>query len=813
MSFFANLFNLGGSSTAESTSPSRSQRGGSGATLQPTYSFAKLQQLYDRLSRFRESDLEKSGEGDALIETVRQITEALIWGEQNNSQFFDFFCEKNIFSDLVRVLGLRRAPKKVKLQLLQTLSMLIQNIRQQTSVYYILSNNHVNRLMSTQMDFEDEEVLAYYITLMKSLAMRLDGETIKFFFIQHPEPTFPLYIEATKFFGHKDHMVRAAVRTITLQVYRIEDHPMRRFVLRHAAESYFGQLAQHLRELWLRLDAAVASAASEDDMSAVQRENELQQDLQIYLSDVFELGIAELNEMLADRLLNGALLPVLLAGVAGASGSRLSPVADGSARALAPHVAVFLIRQVFDTFHSPVLLEPLAKGVLWPAVPAALAYALPFQEAGGTSPASSDGWNSVLSRDGDFVSNPLRNSFLMTLQSRDDRTFLMAAAVVHSCLTKKIFTQNFIETAQLLPSQISSSPSSYPASSAGGHHARSLRSTEKEPLALLLEAIGQRSSYEAEPFRAFVRILLEVVYAEHTRPKLHAPAWKAAVAATRAAAYHVREVLRDAMDSEDGGAWLVDTFCEEWELHQAPLPFLAEFFADPRRLAPAAGGSGGARGSRRPSMQKSSVAKDAQKSVRTLLLMRRLMHSLMGETAGQDGSGTLDWSQRSKERLPLQLADEEKSRPQEGKVINLASSTHIPCNLASIQGQRSRELVLHSAWLLLAKAESTDPGSAEVTTVWPIWQVQSLIDRSDPRTLQIGMNAHKNGMPPGEAVAYNPPVSSYFTLTLNFDDVKKCNEAAVHLQSGRRTVRGKMLQKAVTFVDACCSPDSGKTQI
>lgn len=49
---------------------------------------------------------------------------------------------------------------KVKLQLLQTLSMLVQNIRRQTSepelaashvkmrsVYYILSNNHVNRLM------------------------------------------------------------------------------------------------------------------------------------------------------------------------------------------------------------------------------------------------------------------------------------------------------------------------------------------------------------------------------------------------------------------------------------------------------------------------------------------------------------------------------------------------------------------------------------------------------------------------------------------------------------------------------------------
>jgi len=90
-----------------------------------------------------------------------------------------------------------------------------------------------------------------------------------------------------------------------------------------------------------------------------------------------------------------------------------------------------------------------------------------------------------------------------------------------------------------------------------------------------------------------------------------------------------------------------------------------------------------------------------------------------------------------------------------------------------------------------------------LTTLWPVWQVQSLIDRSDPRTLQIGMNAHRPGMKPGEAVAYNPPVSTYFTLTLSFADLKKCNEAAVHLQTRRRAVRGQMLQKAASFVSAC----------
>ncbi|CAJ1362356.1 unnamed protein product [Effrenium voratum] len=757
MSFFAGLFGWTSSGGSEASASSRGP-----AAPQPSYSFERLQQLYNRLAQFRESDLEKSGEGDALIETVRQITEALIWGEQtNNSQFFDFFCEKSIFSDLVHVLGLRKASKKVKLQLLQTLSMLIQNIHRQTSVYYILSNNHVNRLMSTNMDFDDEEVLAYYITLMKSLAMRLDSESIKFFFIQHPEPAFPLYIEATKFFSHKDHMVRATVRTITLQVYKIQDQPMRRFVLRHAAESYFSQLAYHLQDLWLRLNAAAAKVNSEEDVSVVQRENELQQDLQIYLSDVFELGIDELNEVLADRLLNGALLPVLLAGLSGSSNE--SPV-----RSLAPHVALFLIRQVLDTFHCPVLVEPLAQALLWSSVPAALAYVLPGQDSTGGM------------KEAEFVKNPLRDNFLGTLRSSEDRTFLMAAAVVHGCIMQRsIFSDAFLTSAQLLPGKRAK----------GEKKAAKGGSDLPEPLMLLLQAIQERTSWQLLPYMALARMLLEIVHADIMPSAVHEAAHRVTESSMKAAAVHVREVLQEAQQGEDAGAWLVDIFVEEWEQHKAGLPHLPEFFADPRRLAPARGGLAG----RRYSVQRQGIV-SAQNAVRSLFLTRRLLRGLRSPAPAQ-GEGQ-PWLRYSAEPLPLQLP-EEASRPCEGTSLDLEECSCVGCKTLA---DKARQLILDPAWLVLAEP---NPSNAVVTTVWPIWQVQSLIDRSDPRTLQIGMNAHKPGMKPGEAVAYNPPVSTYFTLTLNFGDVKACTKAAVHLQARRRAIRSEMLQKAADFVQTC----------
>lgn len=44
-------------------------------------------------------------------------------------------------------------------QVLQTLSILIQNLRNQQTVYYLFSNNHINEIVSMRFDFEDDEVL------------------------------------------------------------------------------------------------------------------------------------------------------------------------------------------------------------------------------------------------------------------------------------------------------------------------------------------------------------------------------------------------------------------------------------------------------------------------------------------------------------------------------------------------------------------------------------------------------------------------------------------------------------------------------
>ncbi|PIK45856.1 hypothetical protein BSL78_17276 [Apostichopus japonicus] len=58
-----------------------------------------------------------------LVETLRSISEILIWGDQNDSSVFDFFLEKNMLLFFLKILR-QKTGKYICVQLLQTLNTL-----------------------------------------------------------------------------------------------------------------------------------------------------------------------------------------------------------------------------------------------------------------------------------------------------------------------------------------------------------------------------------------------------------------------------------------------------------------------------------------------------------------------------------------------------------------------------------------------------------------------------------------------------------------------------------------------------------------
>ena len=148
----------------------------------------------------------------------------------------------------------------------------MQNIQSKTAIFYMFSNNHINEVVGMHFDFDDEEVLGHYITLLKSISLKLNKDTVQFFY---DKGSFPLYSEAIKLINHHDGMVRAAVRTLTLKVYHIGDPAVQRFVISQPGSHYFSRLATYVADqcqvrVYVALSHTFASKRSSLERARIQ---------------------------------------------------------------------------------------------------------------------------------------------------------------------------------------------------------------------------------------------------------------------------------------------------------------------------------------------------------------------------------------------------------------------------------------------------------------------------------------------------------------------------------------------------------------
>lgn len=294
-----------------------------------------------------------------LVETFRSIAEILIWGDQNDSSVFDFFLEKNMQSYFLRILT-RQPGRYVVLQLLQTMSILFENIRNETSIYYLLSNNHVNSIIVLKLDFSDEEVLAYYISFLKTLSFKLNKHTIHFFFNEHLRD-FPLYTEAIKFFNHPESMVRIAVRTLTLNVYKVNDSNSLEFIRNKTAAPYFSNLVWFIGNHVLQLEECLEQRADHLNRNNLESAVAEHLDYLHYLNDILSLSVTSLNEILCDHLLNRLFIPLYVYSLFEIP---FAARKDEDTPRVSSGVALFLLSQVFLILSDTTLTTQLSYLIL-----------------------------------------------------------------------------------------------------------------------------------------------------------------------------------------------------------------------------------------------------------------------------------------------------------------------------------------------------------------------------------------------------------------------------------------------------------------
>ncbi|CAE7513746.1 ema [Symbiodinium necroappetens] len=173
----------------------------------------------------------------------------------------------------VAALRAEAVPVVVKLQILQSLSILVQNAQRDTSLIYLLSQGMLNDFFDDPPDSMDEESMAYFVTLLKGIALRLDGE-LGLLCLATCRSTeskssggyvadsgrreaalrMPIFDRAVQLIDHADQMVQTSARNATLRMLSI-DAPAVRAAMEGTAA---GILAPELADVASRLRDGVS---------------------------------------------------------------------------------------------------------------------------------------------------------------------------------------------------------------------------------------------------------------------------------------------------------------------------------------------------------------------------------------------------------------------------------------------------------------------------------------------------------------------------------------------------------------------------
>lgn len=297
------------------------------------------------------------------VENIRYLSEFLIYSTRNELTYFELFIERRVLDTFSGILNKRSL--ELNMQLIQTMSILIQNIADTEQSIYLFCHPFLNELISYNFDLTDRnELVDYFISFLKMLALKLDKSSIQFFF--NPRfHDFPLYGVATSLYNHPEPMVKTAARTITLTIYQICDEKMLDCILSLPHATYFPHLSSQLMKLWKRIDKSLLQELNFDDL---RDEIEDINDMLMYIQDIFSSNSPGLSQdlqklfkkALANSLLYYAYLPCLIGSFGCAS--KDPEITSYSA-------VIFFLSQTFNYIKDPTFINTLAICVFMPHIP------------------------------------------------------------------------------------------------------------------------------------------------------------------------------------------------------------------------------------------------------------------------------------------------------------------------------------------------------------------------------------------------------------------------------------------------------------
>ena len=368
-----------------------------------------------------------------VVELIRSIGEIVVYGEQSskeksigsvrrgygvvgkrgNEAVFEYFCDKNMLSLLVDIA--KATPQQqmqysgviwtplVKAQVLQTISMLITNVSDTKSLYYLLSNNYINEVVASMVPLQQftdkalDEILPVYVSFLKNLALQLtkSQELFQFFCDQNGTtsslPSFPLFYAAVEVISsplnvaRTDSFISTTVLNVILNICQLQVEEIRVVI----SKSYLEQrmLFSHIcNELVERFEAIayivkVGNRTDSTQNAFLGQEVQKLEDQLLFMNDLLWCSHRKMNVRFCEYIMQCAIYYPIIESISGRQ-SRMESIQgdkkteDGDEEVSSyseveakSETAVFFLLKIFNAIDYTPFLKMIAVALMHPFAP------------------------------------------------------------------------------------------------------------------------------------------------------------------------------------------------------------------------------------------------------------------------------------------------------------------------------------------------------------------------------------------------------------------------------------------------------------
>ncbi|CAD8077700.1 unnamed protein product [Paramecium primaurelia] len=167
-------------------------------------------------------ELQKPEKSHKYKQIIEELSEYFLFGDHQKEEIFDYFAEQNILNLFYQ--KLKSANHQLTIFIIERLSMIITNLQNPLNLNYVLSNPVLHEFINYNYDFNNPEIVDYYVNFLKTIAIRINRDNFYLYFNQR-YCTFPLLWQAQKFINYPDELVKNTIQNIILSLSKLSSDP------------------------------------------------------------------------------------------------------------------------------------------------------------------------------------------------------------------------------------------------------------------------------------------------------------------------------------------------------------------------------------------------------------------------------------------------------------------------------------------------------------------------------------------------------------------------------------------------------------